>query len=145
MSCVLGWRPVCRGCKRFTRTGIITAALGAFALSLLLVAAATGAAPAGATTTGDCQAQIAALKVQTQNATFTSQNAAKDQAGLIGKLDAASAALSAGKTADAIRKLTDFRAEVDTLNRQGKSDPDDAAALISGAEGAIACIQGIGA
>ena len=127
------------------RKGIVTAALGAFALSLLLVAALTGATPAGATTTGDCQVLIAALRVQTQNATFTGQNAAKDQAGLIGKIDAASAALSAGKTADAIQKLTDFRTKVGTLNWQGKIDPGDAAALTSGAEGAIACIQGIGA
>jgi hypothetical protein len=89
------------------RKGSLTAALGACALSLLLVAALAGAAPAGATTTGDCQAQIAALRVQTQDATFTGQNAATDQAGPIGKLDAASAALSAGKTADAIRKLTE--------------------------------------
>jgi hypothetical protein len=46
--------------------------------------------PAQAQTVEECQAQIAALRRQTEEATFIGQNAAKDEAGLIGKLDGAS-------------------------------------------------------
>ena len=115
------------------RKGIITAALGAFALSLLLVAALTGAAPAGATTTGDYEAQIAALKVQTQNATFTSQNAA-------------SAALSAGKTADAIQKLTDFQTTLNALATAPKAKIDQMVAqnLAAQTQEVIVCINSVG-
>jgi hypothetical protein len=61
--------------------------------------------PAYAQSVDECQADIAALRVQTQNATFIGQNAAKDQAGLIGKLDSASAKLSQGKFQDALANV----------------------------------------
>ena len=74
-------------------------------------------------------------------ATFTGQNAEKNRAGLIAKLDAASAKLGEGKIADAIQKLGDFRAQVAQLQAQGKLGAGEAAALLAGADAAIACLQ----
>jgi hypothetical protein len=99
--------------------------------------------PAYAQSVDECQADIAALRVQTQNATFIGQNAAKDQAGLIGKLDSASAKLSQGKFQDALANVQSFRARVVALDQQGKIDDEDALTLIAGADEAIACVQGL--
>ena len=112
-------------------------------LFVLLASLLLAGAPAGAATVQDCQAQIDTLRVQTQGATFIGQNATKDQAGLLGKLDAASTALAAGKNADAIQKLTDFRTKVAQLDAQGKIGHEDAVVLIQGADAAIACVQGL--
>jgi hypothetical protein len=107
-------------------------------LSLLMWVSAS---PAQAETLTDCQAKIDVLRGQTQNATFFfGQNAEKNRMGLLTKLDDASAKLAEGKNADAIQKLTNFRDTVAVLNTQGKINPDDANTLISGANGAIACI-----
>ncbi len=106
-------------------------------LSLLMWVSAS---PAQAETVADCQAKIATLKVQTQQATFFGQNAEKNETGLVTKLDNASAKLAEGKNADAIQKLTNFRDTVAALNTQGKINPDDANTLINGANDAIACI-----
>jgi len=111
--------------------------LGLVLSALLWVAAQ----PAHAQTVDECQADIAALKVETQNITFIGQNAAKDQAGLIGKLDSASAKLSQGKFADALANLQSFRAKVVALDQQGKIAHEDALTLIAGADEAIACVQ----
>src|SRR5215204_4394974 len=54
-----------------------------------------------AATVADCQASIAALRTTTSTTTFLGQNAAQDKAGLLAKLDAAAAALAAGKPTDA--------------------------------------------
>jgi hypothetical protein len=81
--------------------------------------------------------------VQTQSATFTGQNAVKDQAGLVGKLDSASAKLSQGKFTDALANLQSFRTRVVTLDQQGKISHTDALALIVSADEAIACVQGL--
>lgn len=107
-------------------------------LSVLVVAA-----PARAATVSDCQVQISTLRTQTQNATFIGQHAAKDQAGLVGKLDAASSDLAAGKNADAIQKLSDFRTKVESLNAQSKISSQDADTLIARANDTIACIQSL--
>ena len=106
-------------------------------LSLLMWVSAS---PAQAETVAECQAKIAALKLQTQSATFIGQNAEKNRTGLVTKLDNASAKLAEGKNADAIQKLTNFRDTVAALNTQGKINPDDANTLISGANDAIYCI-----
>ena len=62
-----------------------------------------------ATTISECQADIANLRTETQAATITGKNAAKDQAGLIGKLDGAAVELDKGKFCDSIKKLNDFK------------------------------------
>jgi hypothetical protein len=101
------------------------------------------ASPAQAETTGACQAEIAEVRGQTENATFLGKNAAQTEEGLLLKLDNASAKLAEGKNADAIQKLTNFRDTVAALNTQGKINPDDANTLIIGANGAIACITAL--
>ena len=101
-------------------------------------------AQAQTTTVGDCQAKITALRTATLNATFIGQNAARDQAGLVGKLDSAASKLNEGKRADAIQALTQFRDKVTDLKAQGKISPADADRLIAGANDAIACIQHLG-
>jgi hypothetical protein len=104
-------------------------------LSLLMWVSAS---PAQAETVTDCQAKIADLRASTLAAqTFTN---GKDQVGLVGKLDSASAKLTQGKTADAINNLTSFRDKVSTLGVQGKLGEEEANTLITGADDAIACI-----
>ena len=110
---------------------------------LTLVAAVALPASAGAATAEDCQAQIATLRSET--AAVTTFANAKDQNALLGKLDNASTALTAGKNADAARKLTDFRAKVQALGTAGKLGADDAANLDARAAAAISCIESIGA
>ena len=122
------------------RASIGVGLLLGFTLSLLMWVSAS---PAQAETDGDCQDQIAALSLQTQSATFIGQNAEKNRTNLVAKLDDASQKLAEGKNADAIQKLTNFRDTVATLNTYGKVDPDDANALISGANAAIDCITAV--
>ena len=113
---------------------------------MAVVAASLGiiAASAFAQTAADeCSAQIETLKTQTRETTFVGQNAAKDQAGLIGKLDSATKKLAEGKNQDALANLTSFRDKVATLAAQGKVSQADADALIAGANDAIACVQGL--
>jgi hypothetical protein len=110
-------------------------------LTLSLLMWGLSASPAQAETVTDCQAKIAALKFETENATtFLGKNAAKDEAGLLLKLDNANAKLVEGKDLDAIQKLTDFKNAVIALEAGGKIDSVDAAELIAGADEAIACI-----
>ena len=101
----------------------------------------TVAVPAQAQTTADCQPQIAPIREATISATFTGQNAAKDEAGLVGKLDSATTKLDQGKVADAVQALTQFRDKVATLQAQGKIASGEAETLIAGANEAIACLQ----
>ena len=114
-------------------------------VALAVLAASLGiiAAPAFAQTVDECQGKIADLRAATLNATFSGQNAAKDQAGLIGKLDSATKKLAEGKNQDALANLTSFRDKVATLAAQGKVSQADADALIAGANDAIACVQGL--
>jgi hypothetical protein len=101
----------------------------------------TTASPAQAQTVDECQAKINDLRTATQSANFTGQNAAKDQAGLIGKLGSASTKLNQGKFVDARANLVSFRAKVEDLDQQGKIAHEDAVALIADADDAIACVQ----
>jgi hypothetical protein len=105
-------------------------------LSMLIVAV-----PTRAQTATDCQPQIAALREATLSATFTGQDATKDEAGLVGKLDSAATKLQQGKGGDAVQALTQFRDKVATLQAQGKIASTDAEALMTGANAAITCIQ----
>jgi len=125
------------------RSGIGVALFVGLTLSVLLMLMAT--APAQAQTLEECQ-EIAALRLETENATiFLGKNAAKDEAGLLLKLDNANAKLVEGKYADASQKLTDFRNTVIALDAGGKVDPVDASELIAGANEAIAYVEGLGA
>jgi hypothetical protein len=100
------------------------------------------ATAANASTPQECQTKIDVLSGQTESAHFLGPNAAKNRAGLMGKLDAATAKLAEGKPSDATLKLTDFRATIEGLNgAKPKIDPVDAAALVAGADDAIGCIN----
>jgi hypothetical protein len=111
----------------------------------VLLLAGVGVTAAGAATTDDCQAKINALVTQTQSATFYGGQAEGNRADLLIKLDEASEKLAEGKLDDAVQKLTDFRTSVQLLASatKPKIDAEDAAALIAGADDAIACIQSL--
>jgi hypothetical protein len=115
--------------------------LRSFVLVIVALSVLTVVVPARAQTASECQPQITALRQATVSATFTGQNPAKDQAGLIGKLDSATTKVEQGKIADAVQALTQFRDKVVTLQAQGKIDSGDAAVLIAGADDAIACLE----
>lgn len=118
--------------------------LGALAGASLMLAAGV----ASATTVGECQALITALRGDTEAATFVGKNAAKDEAGLIAKLDGASAKLPQGKFCDAKTKVTQYRDKVSALCGQGKLvDNEDGsvtcAGLIEDAGEVLTCIAGL--
>lgn len=128
------------------------AAAVAVASSLSLLAACGGseadlsASTAQALDVAACTGIIGTLRTQTQVAQFTS---AKDQTGLLGKLDEATQKLQLGKLADAVQKLTDYSTKIQTLVLQGKIAAGTAAdgtavtpqMLLDGAQLAITCIQ----
>ena len=109
---------------------------------LALLASVAFPVSAGAATTADCQAQIEALRTDT--AAVTTFVNAKDQTGLINKLDQATAALTVGKTGGAVLKLTDFRTKVQTLGSTGKLGAEDAARLDAAAAAAVSCLEPVG-
>ena len=113
-----------------------------FIVLLALLAAVALPASAGAATTADCQTQIEALRADT--ATVTTFVNAKDQTGLLDKLDNAAAALTAGKPAGAVLKLTDFQAKVQALGSTGKLGAEDAARLDAQAAAALRCLESVG-
>ena len=113
-----------------------------FAVALIVLPAAFATpTKARAATVDDCLALIDTLISETQTATFFGKNAAKEQAGLVAKLDAAAADLEAGKPLDAIQKLTDYQEHLVKIAMQGKIDPTEAEILISDAEFVIECVQ----
>src|SRR5215212_3951885 len=97
------WRP---GSSRGVR---VIHVLRSFVVVFVALSVLTLVAPARAQTASECQPQITALREATMSATFTGQHAAKDQAGLIGKLDSAATKLQQGKISDAVQALTQFR------------------------------------
>ena len=111
----------------------------------VLLLAGVGVTSAGAATADDCQVKITALVTQTESATFYGGQAEGNRANLLIKLNEASEKLAEGKYEDAIQKLTDFRTNVELLVSapKPKIDPEAAAALIAGADDAIACVQSL--
>jgi hypothetical protein len=110
-----------------------------FIIPLAMLMAIAVAVPARAATEAECTAQISALEQQTL-ATTTFAND-KDRVSLAGKLSAANSELAAGKPADALGKLADFRAKAVRLGETGELGTDDAAALAAGADSASACVR----
>jgi hypothetical protein len=98
-----------------------------------------------AQTQSDCQAQIASLRTASSTVAISGKNADKDRAGLVNTLGAASAELTKGKNADAVKKLTDFKVKVQQLVEAGRISAGDATSLNSQADSAIACINGLSA
>ena len=116
--------------------------IATFALLAFLAAPAAmlPVMPAAAQTAADCAAQIASLRTAAQGVAISGKNADKDRAGLTGKLDDASTEL--GKTADAAKKLADFKVKVEQLAAAERIASGDAASLLAQADSAIACING---
>ena len=115
----------------------------ALVLSALLVAFAAPSA-ANAATAEACQTQIDALATATDSATFIGKNAEKEEAGLLRTLAGASETLAAGKLADTVKKLSDFRIKAVAHGEDGKLNPADAEALVQLTDDAIACVTSIG-
>lgn len=129
------------------KTSRIVASLCA-ALSLSLAGCggteADLATTSGAIEVSVCLDAIATLRAQTEAVQYTN---ARDLAGLLAKLDAASSKLTGGKLGDAVQKLGDYQAKVQSLVAQGKiaASADGLVTpqtLVDGAAAAIACIQG---
>ena len=114
-------------------------AVGALAAALLAPSAVSAA------TVTECEQQLASLRTQVDASTFSGRNAAKEEAGLLGKLQAASDALAAGKYTNSVTKLGDFIEHTSTIAAAGKLDATQAAALVAGANDAIVCVSSIGA
>jgi hypothetical protein len=131
--------------KATKSTFVLRVACAVFALAM---ATLTIAPQASASPVQDCQALIGTLRAATETVTITGKNAEKDRAGLLGKLDAASADLNSGKLCGAIRKLTDFRNKVNQLIAAGKINTDPNAGvtgqdLVVGANESIACVESL--
>ena len=120
----------------------------ALAVLALAVSPAFVVRQATASMVQDCQTLIGALRTDTEAVVITGRNADKNRAGLLGKLDAASADLAKGKLCGAIRKLDDFRVKVNQLIASGSINTDPAVGvtgqdLVNDATAAIACIEGL--
>jgi hypothetical protein len=102
-------------------------------------------APVAAQTQSDCQTQITNLRTASSTVAISGRNADKDRAGLVDKLGDASAELTKGKNADAVKKLTDFKVKVQQLVEAGRLSASDATSLNSQADSAIACLNGLSA
>lgn len=137
------------------KTTRISAALGA-ALSLALLAGCGGTEDDASAVSSDaivvaaCQDAIATLRAQTDAAQYTSwQNpsqAAKDEAGLLAKLDVAASKLSVGDLREAVKKLEMYLHELQGLIAHGDivPSPDGSVTpemLLAGGQAAIACTK----
>jgi len=127
------------------RAGMGVSLLLGLTLAALLVFLTAGYAQAQPVNA--CEAEIAEVRVLLTDRTnpnyvdsFTSD---KDRAGLIGKLDSASAKLSQGKTQDALANLTSVHDKVSVLVAQGKLDQADADVLLPEINGAVTCVEGL--
>jgi hypothetical protein len=100
---------------------------------------------ASATTSQDCQSQLATLRSDTVAAqtSFTNQKSFDDE---IAKLDEAATKLTEDKNADAVQKLGDFQSTLNLLATavKPKVDPTTAQTLTAEAQGVIDCINAIG-
>jgi len=99
---------------------------------------------AGAATAEDCQAQLATLSADTLAAetSFTNE---RSVVGLTGKLDDASTKLDQDKSEDAVQKLGDFQATLDSLATAAKPkvEADTAQTLTAQAQDVTNCITSI--
>lgn len=112
-------------------------------IALAVPFAAVPLAPAAAQTQDVYQTDISTLRSAVVTLAISGKNAEKDRSGLLGKLDAASSALAIGKTADAVQKLGDFERKIQQLAAAGRISSTDAADLITQADDAIACANGL--
>jgi len=112
-------------------------------LAVVLAAGVAGVSNASATTTSECQAQLAQLRSDTVAAESSFRNT-KDFTGSVGKVDAVSRELAKGKYVDTVTKLRDFQKLLAQLSSGDKLDPTTAEALSAEAQGVIDCVNAIG-
>lgn len=111
------------------------------ALGLLIIGGVVSSV--SAQSISECQALITALRVKTQAVQITSNNAEKDLAGLVSKLNDSAIKLDQAKFCDSIAKLNDFKARVQQLSAAGKITPEDGDDLSRDADAAIACVVNV--
>ena len=101
--------------------------------------------PVGATTVSECQDLISALETSLDGTEIGGKNVDRTRAGLEGKLGGASIKLDQAKFDDAIQKLEDFKNKVLGLagSKKPKMAQEDADALASDADDAIACVEAL--
>jgi hypothetical protein len=116
-----------------------------FALVLTLLRAGVSVSIAQAQTVTDCQVLIDQTAADLAGVTISGNNAEQTRANLAAKLTDASAKVTEGKYLDAVNKLLDFRTSVEKLATAPKPriSQADAQLLITDADNAIACIQGL--
>jgi hypothetical protein len=115
-----------------------------FPLVLLLIVGSV-ASNVSAQSISECQALITALRVETQAVQMTGNNAAKDVAGLVSKLNESALKLDQAKFCDSVAKLNDFKARVQQLSGAGKISPENSDELSRDADAAIACVVNVAA
>lgn len=93
---------------------------------------------------GSCTARLSETEALTVTARFMGKNAEKERAGAILKLENAKVKLAEFKPADALQKIADYTLKIETTAATGKLHPDDAPAMLSGANAASACIVAAG-
>ena len=109
----------------------------AVALLTLVTIGVASAPPAAAATV--CDAEFTALRTDTTTVTITSGKVDKERAGLLKIVGDAQALADAGKTADAVVKLTDFVVKVQQLQSAGRISEADAQRLVAEAQAVTTC------
>jgi hypothetical protein len=119
--------------------------LGSVVVAGALGAVLIPAVGASATTSQDCQTQLATLRSDTVAAqtSFTNEKSFNDE---LAKLDDASAKLTEGKNTDAVQKLTDYQSTLTSLATATKAKvaASTSQSLSAEAQGVIDCINAIG-
>ena len=102
------------------------------------------AGTASAATVENCQSQLATLRADTVAAESSFTNEVSFESA-IAKVDAASTKLAEDKNADAVQKLVDYQAQLNTLATapKPKLEPGTAQALVAEAQGVIDCINSV--
>lgn len=100
---------------------------------------------ATATTITECQADVSALRLQTQAATYLRDDQGlKLEQQLLFHLDKTSIELNRADTRDALKQMGDYSFTLKRGIESGKINATDGAALQTGADGVVACISTIG-
>ena len=110
----------------------------AFALAALAFAGVASPVQSVAAQEAVCGAELAAVRSAIVAADSLS---AKDEAGLLGKVDSAERKLAEGKPADAVAALNGIVAKVEALIAGGKVDAGEGQAILAATQAAIDCIQ----
>lgn len=95
-----------------------------FSAMLVLLALFVAAPLAHATTVTEVQAMIVSLRTKTETVTITGKSADRDRNQLLAKLSDVSLKVDQAKFCDAVAKLNDFKAKVNSLIADGQINQD---------------------